>query len=85
MKSQRNMSKKKEEDKTPEKQLSELEISNFHDKRLLSNDSKDVPRYQKKKTGAKINKIQETFNKAIEDLEVKQAEMKSTITEIKIH
>ena len=57
MKSQRNMSKKKEEDKTPEKQLSELEISNFHDKRLLSNDSKDVPRYQKKKTGAKINKI----------------------------
>ena len=35
---------------------------------------------RKKKTGAKINKIQETFNKAIEDLEVKQADMKSTIT-----
>ena len=44
------MSQMKEQDKTPEKQLSELEISSLHEK-----DSKDNSRSwgKKKKTGGK--------------------------------
>ena len=32
---------------------------------------------------AKTDKLQETLNKEIEDLKIKQAEMQNTITEIK--
>ena len=39
----------------------------------------------KKKLEAKIDKLQETFNKEAEDLKIKQAEMKNTTTEIKNH
>ena len=35
------------------------------------------------KLEAKIDKLQETLSKAIEDLRIKQAEMQNTITEIK--
>ena len=35
------------------------------------------------KPEAKIDKLQETLSKEIEDLRIKQAEMQNTITEIK--
>ena len=38
------MSQTKEQDKTPEEQLSELEIGNLPKKRVQSNDNKDDPR-----------------------------------------
>ena len=37
----------------------------------------------KKKLEAKVDKIQKTMSKEIEDLKVKQTEMQNTITEIK--
>ena len=37
------------------------------------------------KLEAKIDKLQETLSKEIEDLRIKQAEMQNTITEITIH
>ena len=36
-----------------------------------------------KKIEAKIDELEETFKKGIEDLKIQQAEMKNTITEIK--
>ena len=36
------------------------------------------------KLEAKIDKLQETLSKEIQDLRIKQAEMQNTITEIKI-
>ena len=48
---QRNMFQTKEQDKTPEKQLSEVEIGNLPEKIIQSNDSKDDPRFRKKKGG----------------------------------
>ena len=51
-------------------------------KRLNSNDSKDDPKsWGKEKLEAKIDKLQETFNKEIEYFKFKQAEMQNTITE----
>ena len=41
----------KEEDKTPEKQLNEVEIGNFPKKRFQNNDSEDDPGPQKKNGG----------------------------------
>lgn len=48
----------KEQDKTPIKHLSELEINNLK-KNIMSNDCKDDPRYWgKKKLEANMNKLQ---------------------------
>ena len=58
----------KEQDKTSEKQLSELEISNLCEKDCRAIKSKNDPRSQENKLEAKIEKLQETFNKEIEDL-----------------
>ena len=37
------------------------------------------------KLEAKIDNLEETMSKEIQDLKLKQAEMQNTITEIKIH
>ena len=58
----------KEQDKTSEKQLGELEISNLCEKDFRAIKSKNDPRSQENKLEAKIEKLQETFNKEIEDL-----------------
>ena len=47
MRQQRNMSQMKEQDKTPEEQLSEVEIA----KRIQNNDSEDDPRSGNKNGG----------------------------------
>ena len=41
----------KEQDKTPEKQLNEVEIGNLPEKRIQNNDSEDDPRPRKKNGG----------------------------------
>ena len=51
MKRQRAMDQKKEQDKTPEKQLKEVEIGNLPVKRIQNNDSEDDPGPQKKNGG----------------------------------
>ena len=39
----------KEQDKTPEKQLNEVEIGNIPEKKIQNNDSEDDPGHRKKK------------------------------------
>ena len=72
----------KEQDKTPEKQLNEVEIGNLPEKDfriMIVKMIQDV----RKRVEAKIEKIQEMFNKDLEELKNKQTEMTNTITEMK--
>ena len=83
------MYKMKEQDKTPEKQLNEVEIGNLPGKefRMIVKMIQDL----RKRTEAKIKKRQEMFNKDLEELKNKhlealknkQTEMNNTITEMK--
>ena len=64
------------------KQLSDLEISNLHEKDfrvMIVNMTQALG----KKLEANTDKLQETLNKEREDLKIKQAEMQNKITEIK--
>ena len=72
----------KELDKTPEEQLSEVEIGNLPEKFFRVMLVRTIQDFGKK-IEAKINESEETFNKGIEDLKIQQAEMINTITEIK--
>ena len=49
MKKQRVLSQMKWQDKTPERQLNEVEIGNFPEKRIWKSDSEDNPESLKKK------------------------------------
>ena len=80
----------KEQDKTPEKQLNEVEIGNLPEKEfriMIVKMIKDL----RKRMEAKIEKMQEMFNKDLEELKNKnleelknkQTEMNNTITEKK--
>ena len=51
MRCQKNMSQTKEQDKTPEEQLSKVEIGKLPQKSIQNNNSKDDPRSQKKNGG----------------------------------
>ena len=51
MRRQRAMYEMKEQDKTPEKQLNEVEIGNLPENRIQNNDSEDDPGPQKKSGG----------------------------------
>ena len=65
------MSYMKEQDKTPEKQLSELEISNLHEKDfrvMIVRMIQDL----RGKLEAKISNLQKMFNKEIEDVKINQ-------------
>ena len=72
----------KEQDKTPEKQLNEVEISNLPEKELRIMIVKMIQDLGKTME-AKIKKMQEMFNKDLEKLKNKQTEMNNTITEMK--
>ena len=72
----------KEEDKIPEKQLNEVEIGNLPEKELRIMIVKMI-QDPGKKMEAKIEKMQEMFNKDLEELKKKQAEMNNTINEMK--
>ena len=68
--------------KKKKKQLSHLEIINFHGKdfRLLI---MKMIQDTGNKLEAKIDKLQEILSKEIQDLRIKQTEMQNAITEIK--
>ena len=80
----------KEQDKTPEKQLNEVEIGNLPEKEFRIMIVKMIQDLRKRKE-AKIEKMQEMFNKDLEELKNKhleelknkQTEMNNTITEMK--
>ena len=72
----------KEQDKTPEKQLNEMEIGNLPEKEFRIMIVKMIQDLRKEME-AKIEKMQEMFNKDLEELKNKQTEMSNTITEMK--
>ena len=67
MRQQRNMSQTKEQDKTPEEQLSEVETVNLPKKEFRIMTVKMIQDIRKRME-AQTKKIQEMFNKDIEDL-----------------
>ena len=79
-----------EQDKTPEKQLNEVEIGNLPEKEFRIMIVKMIQDLGKR-TEAKIEKMQEMFNKDLkelkkkhlEELKNKHTEMNNTITEMK--
>ena len=76
------MNQMKEQDKTPEKQLNEVEIGNLPEKEFRIMIVKMIQDLGKRME-ANIEKMQETFNKDLEELKNKQTEMNNTITEMK--
>ena len=82
MKRQRAMYQMKEQDKTPEKQLNEMEIGNLTGKELRIMIVKMIQDLGKRME-VKNEKMQEMFNKDLEELKKKQTEMNNTITEMK--
>ena len=65
------MSQMKGQDKTPEKQLNEVEIGNLPEKQLRIMIVKMIPNLRKRME-AKIEKMQEMFTKDLEELKNKQ-------------
>ena len=76
------MSQTKEQDKTPEEQLSEVERGNLPEKEVTIIIVKMIQDLRKRME-AQIEKIQEIFNKDLEELKNKQTEMNNTITAMK--
>ena len=76
------MYQRKEQDKTPETQLNEVEIGNLPEKKFRIMIVKMIQDLGKRME-ANIEKMQEIFNKDLEELQNKQTEMKNTITEMK--
>ena len=72
----------KERDKTPEKQLNEVEIGNLPEKEFRTTIVKIIQDLGKRME-VEIEKMQEMFNKDLEELKNKQTEMNNTITEMK--
>ena len=80
----------KEQDKTPEKQINEVEIGNLPEKEFRIMIVKMIQDLRKR-IEAKIEKMQEMINKDVkelknkhlEELKNKQTEMNNTITEMK--
>ena len=82
MKRQRTITQIREKEKTPEKQLSDLEIISLQEKDfrlMMLKMMQDIGN----KLEAKIDNLQQTLSKEIQNLKLKQAEMQNTITEIK--
>ena len=83
MKRQRAMYQMKEQDKPPEKQLNEVEIGNLPEKEFRIMIVKMIQDLRKRME-AKIEKMQEMFNKNLEELKNKQTEMNNTITTLEM-
>ena len=80
MKRERTVYQRKEQDKTPGKQLNEVQIGNLPEKEFRIMIVKMIQDLRKRME-AKMKKMRETFNKDLEDLKNKQ--MNNTITEMK--
>ena len=72
----------KEQGKTPEKQLNEVEIGNLPEEELRIMIVKMIQDLRKRME-ANIENMQEIYNKDLEELKNKQTEMNNTITEMK--
>ena len=72
----------KEQDNTSEKQLNEVEIGNLPQKEFRTMIVKMI-KDPGKRMEAKTEKMQEMFNKDLEELKDKQTEMNNTTTEMK--
>ena len=72
----------KKQDKTPEKQLNEVEIGNLPEKEFRIMIVKMIQDLGKRME-AKTEKMEEMFNKDLEELKNKQTEMNNKITEMK--
>ena len=72
----------KEQEKTPEKQLNEVEVSNLPEKEFRIVIVKMIQDLGIRME-AKIEKMQEMFNKDLEELKNKQTEVNNKITEMK--
>ena len=82
MKRQRTITPIREKGKNPEKQLSDQEIFSLQEKDfrlLMLKMMQDIGN----KLEAKMDNLQETLIKEIQDIKLKQEEMQNTITEIK--
>ena len=82
MKRQRTITQMREKGKTPENQLSNEEILSLQEKDfrlLMLKMMQDIGN----KLEAKMDNLQETLSKEIQDIKLKQEEMQNTITEIK--
>ena len=73
------MTQIREQGKNPEKQLSDLKITNIREKDSRLMILKMIQELRNK-LEPKIDKLQETLSKEIEDLRIKQTEMHNTIT-----
>ena len=78
MKRQKAMYQMKEQDKTSEKQLKEVEIGSLPEKYFRIMMVKMIQDLGKRME-AKIRKMQEMFNKDLEESKNKQTEMNNTI------
>ena len=78
MKKQKVMSQMKGQDKTPEKQLSEVETGNLPEKEFRIIIVKMIQDLGKRME-AKIKKLQEMFTKDVKELKNKQREMNNTL------
>ena len=72
----------KEQDKTPEEQLSEVEIGNHLEKEFRIMIVKMIQDLRKRME-VRIKKKEEMSNKDLEELKNKQTEMNNTISEVK--
>ena len=72
----------KEQDKSPEKQINEVEIGNLPEKEFRIMIVKMIQDLGKTME-VKIENMQKMFNKDLEELRNKQTEMNNTITEMK--
>ena len=81
VKKQKVRSQMREQDKTPEKQLNEVEIGNLPEKEFRIMIVKMIQKLGKRME-AKIGKVQEMFTKNLEELKNKQTEMNNTLSGI---
>ena len=78
MRRQKNTQQIKEQDQTPPDQTNEEEIGSLSEKEFRVMIVKMI-----QNLGNRMEKIQEMFNKELEELKSKQTEMNNTITEMK--
>ena len=82
MRQQKNMSQMKEQGKNLQDQINEEEIGNIPEKEFRLMIVKMIQNLRNTME-ARIEKIQEMFNKDLEELKNKQTEMNNTIAEMK--
>ena len=91
MKRQRNIQQVKEQDKCPPNQTKEEEIGNLPDKEFQIMIDKMIQNLEKKmklqinSLETRIEKMQETFNKDLEEIKKSKYIMNNAINEIKKH